>query len=105
MWKILEVGNEPENTYIYCDCGIKYRSNSGWIYLESEDVVKNTVNITLQKNKYKCPYCNIVDKISDPTINYTKKQLIKFCNMVGNCSISGNKEKILKNLIERLEID
>lgn len=36
-WKILDVNIWPENTRIFCDrCGMKNRSDTGWIYKEQE---------------------------------------------------------------------
>jgi len=57
----------------------------------------------MQKNKYKCPRCNVIEKISDPTISYTKVQLTKFCDITNtNINKNDNKKKILEKLFDRL---
>ena len=119
MWKKLVIGKEPENTKIFCDCGMKYRSDTDWIYQERDinpdlELIKNHKDysnmlnfmVPIQTNKYKCPYCNITEKISDPTVSYTKSQIIKFCDIT-NTKIDKNdtKKQLLEKLFEKLELN
>ena len=119
MWKILDINNLPENTKIYCDdCGLKNRSDDGWIYLEQKkDLMKNIMmknmlmmynlsnfkeeefDINVQQHKYKCDYCIIKDKINNPTNKFSKKELIEYSEKVNLPKIGTNK-KLLENLQE-----
>lgn len=93
-WKILDVNNWPENTRIFCDgCGMKNRSDTGWIYKEQEKneykeimfkLLANSYGISdsVQKNMYKCDLCIIQDKLNNPTNKFTIKELRQFCERV-----------------------
>jgi hypothetical protein len=111
-WKILDVNNWPENTRIFCDtCGMKNRSNTGWIYKEQEKneykeimfkLLANSYGISdssaFQKNMYKCDLCIIKDKLNDPTNKFTIKELRQFCKRV-DLPVSGKKQEIFIRLV------
>jgi hypothetical protein len=115
MWKELIFKNDfwPEpGTNIYCDtCGGKNRRDDYWIYKEKQRNPENEMVARmmahkmgifgslppLQKNEYKCNYCNVEEKLAMSDIKYTKKQLQKFCKMLYK-STEGTKEELLKRL-------
>ncbi len=117
MYKEVIVGKEPEKCRIFCSCGIKYRSEPYWFYIENGSDVSSELRhkaeylfsmsgfpTTLQKNKYICPYCNVKQKILDTPVCYTMDQLILFSDMIGaDIDASLNKDDFLLKLKEHFE--
>ncbi len=116
MYKALIVGQEPEQCRVYCDCGLKYRSEEHWSYIENgmPEYLRNKAQMlgllagftdAFQKHKYLCPYCNVKQKLLDPYTKYTKKQVISFADMVhSKVNSSMTKEKIISVIKEDLNM-
>lgn len=109
-WKKLDINNWPENTSIFCECGMKNRSDTGWIYKEQERNqlfkflalsygINNEFLPPIQKNVYKCDICIIKDKLNDITNKFTIKELRQFCDRV-DLPKTGKKQEIFERLVK-----